>query len=104
VRLRIGLLIALVAVVIASATATASPITIPPGLAPGSTYFLAFVTGDERDATSSNILDYNAFVTKAAYDEPALLASAWDDMEGHWIHRISQCGLKHRHRCDYTGL
>ena len=73
-RLRIGLLIALVAVVIASATATASPITIPPGLAPGSTYFLAFVTGDERDATSSNILDYNAFVTKAAYDEPALLA------------------------------
>lgn len=59
--------------------ATATPITIPPSLAPGSTYFLAFVTAGSRDATSSNIADYDAFVTTEALMDPALaaLSTSW---------------------------
>ena len=37
------------------------PITIPAGLAPGSIYYLAFVTAGTTTALSSNITDYNAF-------------------------------------------
>jgi hypothetical protein len=43
--------------------ANATPITIPSGLAPGSTYFLTFVTADTHDALSSDISTYDAFVT-----------------------------------------
>ncbi|HEV3312785.1 MAG TPA: PEP-CTERM sorting domain-containing protein [Chloroflexota bacterium] len=52
-----------------------TPITIPPSLAPGSTYFLAFVTQDNHQtATSSNIADYDAFVTAQANLDPTLAA------------------------------
>ncbi len=53
---------------------SAAPITVPSGLNPGEQYRLAFVTSTTRDATSSNIADYNAFVTTAANSEPLLLA------------------------------
>jgi hypothetical protein len=41
-------------------------ITVPPGLNPGDTYRLVFVTSTTRDATSSNIADYNSFVSGVA--------------------------------------
>lgn len=54
--------------------ASAAPITIPTGLNPGDTYFLAFVTAGTRDATNPDILAYDAFVTSQANLEPTLLA------------------------------
>lgn len=54
--------------------AGAAPITVPAGLAPGDTYRLVFVTSTSRDATSSNINDYNAFVSSVAASVPELLA------------------------------
>ena len=51
---------------------------IPPiGLAPGMQYQLIFVTRDGRDATSSNIADYNAFVTAQAALNPLLPLTTW---------------------------
>ena len=38
----------------------------PPGVAPGDPFRLIFVTSTNRDATSSNIDDYNRFVIDAA--------------------------------------
>ena len=42
------------------------PIPVPAGLSPGDTYHLVFVTSTTRDATSTNIDDYNDFVQAAA--------------------------------------
>ena len=44
-------------------TAQAAIITIPTDLSPGDQYRLVFVTESLRDANSSNIADYNQFVT-----------------------------------------
>ena len=55
-------------------SAFAGPITVPTGLSPGDQYRLAFVTSTSRDATSSNIADYNTFVTTDANSVPALAA------------------------------
>ena len=71
---------AVVAIVLASATTSqAQPITIPSGLNPGDSYRLAFVTSTTRDATSSNIVDYDALVTAAASSvgELASLGTTW---------------------------
>lgn len=55
------------ALVLGQATgAHAAAITVPAGLNPGDNYRLVFVTSTTRNATSSNIADYNAFVTSAA--------------------------------------
>lgn len=54
--------------------AAAGPITVPTSLSSGDQYRLAFVTNYGRTATSSNIDDYNDFVTDAANDVPELLA------------------------------
>jgi hypothetical protein len=59
---------------LAPLAASAAPITVPTGLNPGDQYRLAFVTSTTRDATSSNIADYNAFVTTAANSVPELAA------------------------------
>jgi hypothetical protein len=40
--------------------------TVPPGLNPGDTYRLVFVTSTTRDAASANIADYNTHVSAAA--------------------------------------
>jgi hypothetical protein len=48
--------------------------TIPPGLSPGDQYHLIFLTSGTRDATSSNIADYDAFVTDQANLSPVLAA------------------------------
>ena len=60
-------------------SAQATPVTAPTGLNPGDTYRLVFVTSTTRDAQSSDIADYNAFVTAAANTSPLLaaLGSTW---------------------------
>ncbi len=59
---------------VAPLISSAAPITVPTDLNPGDTYRLVFVTSTERDAMSSDIADYNAFVTAAANSVPELLA------------------------------
>jgi hypothetical protein len=60
---------------ISVSSAAAGPITtLPPDLAPGSTYFLVFVTRGETLATSSDISTYDAFVTEQANLNPELAA------------------------------
>ena len=68
------------ALVLLAGTAFAGPIfTQPAVLAPGDQYRLVFVTSTTRDATSSNIGDYNTFVTNAAaaVTELAALGTTW---------------------------
>jgi len=67
-------LLVAIALISAVSEGRAAPITVPTGLNPGDQYRLAFVTSTTRDATSSNIADYNAFVTSAANAVPELLA------------------------------
>ncbi len=55
-------------------SAKAAIFTIPFELDPGDQYRLAFVTSTTRDATSSSIGVYNAFVTAAANSQGALAA------------------------------
>jgi hypothetical protein len=50
-----------------SASQVSAAIIPPPGLNPGDHYRLVFVTEGSRDATSSNIDDYNQFVTDEAH-------------------------------------
>jgi hypothetical protein len=45
-----------------------APIITPPDLEPGTPYRLIFVTAGTRNATSSDISDYNTFVTQQAGD------------------------------------
>ena len=51
------------ATLVTASAAQAALVVVPPGLAPGTQYRLVFVTSGTRDATSSNINDYNTFVT-----------------------------------------
>jgi len=59
--------------------AVAAPITTPGDLVNGQQYRLAFVTSTRRDALSTDIADYNAFVTAAANSQAALtsLGTMW---------------------------
>jgi hypothetical protein len=57
-----------------AADASAAPITVPTDLNPGDQYRLAFETSTRRDASSSNIADYNAFVSAVANTVPELVA------------------------------
>ncbi len=52
-------------------------VALPVGLPPGSQYQVLFVTQGTRDATSSSINDYNAFVTAEAALNPLLPAIGW---------------------------
>ena len=53
-------------VVLGLVTSAAGAIIVPTGLNPGDKYHLAFVTSGTRDATSTSIADYNAFVQSLA--------------------------------------
>ena len=57
------------------------PVTIfiPTGLSPGDMYRIAFVTSNARNAASTNIADYNLFVSNAANTirELAALGTTW---------------------------
>jgi len=59
--------------------AAAAPITVPAGLHSGDHYRLAFVTGTDTPATSSDIAYYNTFVTSAAdsVSQLAALGTTW---------------------------
>ena len=59
---------------LAPLAALAAPITVPTDLNVGDKYRLAFVTSTTRDATSSNIADYNSFVAAVAAGQPELAA------------------------------
>jgi hypothetical protein len=74
-----GLSLALAAMAMTAPSALSAPITLPTGLNPGDQYRLAFVTSTTRDATSTNIADYNSFVTAAANTqaELAALGTTW---------------------------
>lgn len=52
----------------------AALVTLPTSLNPGDSYRLAFVTSTTRNAASTQIADYNAFVLAAANNVPALVA------------------------------
>ena len=73
--------IILVALVILTTTSSASaaPITVPTDLNVGDSYRLAFVTSTTRTATSSNIANYNSFVSGVAntVTELAALGTTW---------------------------
>lgn len=58
----------------ASSESLAFATTVPTGLNPWDEYRLVFVSSTKRDATSSDIADYNAFVTALADAVPELLA------------------------------
>jgi len=68
------ILLASLLTLFSASLASATPITVPSGLAPGATYYLVFVTAGARDATSTNIADYDGFVTAQASLDPSLLA------------------------------
>lgn len=72
-RLSMALLPFVLTLGVASA-AQAAPVTQPSGLLFGETYRLAFVTSTTSNSTSSNIADYNAFVTAVANSVPELAA------------------------------
>lgn len=57
----------------------AAVVTVPAGLNPGDEYRLAFITSTTRNASSTNIADYNAFVTGVANTQVDLvsLGTAW---------------------------
>lgn len=72
-----GLAVGLVALIVCAlgvGSADAAPITVPSGLEAGDSYRLAFVTSGIRDAQSTDVADYNAFVTAAANSVVELLA------------------------------
>lgn len=66
--------VAFLGLVLGATFADAAAITLPPGLSPGATYRLVFVTAGTRDALSTNIADYNSFVTTQANLNADLLA------------------------------
>jgi hypothetical protein len=76
---RHSLALVLVAPLLAlAAESRAVPITVPTSLNPGDQYRLAFVTSTTRNATSTNIADYNAFVDGVAELIPQLAALGQD--------------------------
>ena len=65
--------VALATLVTASAV-QAALVVVPPGLNPGDQYRLVFVTDGKRDATSTDINDYNTFVTNQVTGSPLATA------------------------------
>lgn len=68
---------AIASLVLSAPLSLAAPITTPTLLPPGAHYRLAFVTAGVHDALSSNIADYDAFVTAEARTEAALGSISW---------------------------
>ncbi len=67
-------LLALFLCALGASSVNASVIVIPTGLNPNEEYRLAFVTSGVRDAQSTDIADYNTFVSAAANAIPELAA------------------------------
>jgi hypothetical protein len=75
----VGFFLAVAAMGLTATSALSAPITVPTSLAIGDQYRLVFVTSTTGDATSSNIADYNAFVTAVANASAPLnaLGTTW---------------------------
>jgi hypothetical protein len=73
-KIRIILFAGLFLVLGSIAGVSAAIVTTPTDLVPGQSYRLAFVTSTTRDATSTNIGDYNKFVDDLADLQPDLVA------------------------------
>jgi len=88
-----GLLV--LAVVGIASRADAGIITVPPGLAPGSQYRLAFVTADTYNAESSSISTYNDEVNAEADAVAALaaLGTTWLDIGSTEAVNLNVAGL-----------
>ncbi len=65
----------LLAIVLSAGIAEAAIYAVPPGLTEGQQYRLVFLTSEKRDATSTDIADYNTFVNGVAKSESSLLKS-----------------------------
>ena len=76
VRTNRRLAVLLIACAAATTSLTAHAAVIPAGLNPGDSYYLAFVTHDNRDATSSSIAVYDQFVTDQAAMNSALTGTS----------------------------
>src|SRR5262245_5574605 len=66
------LCIASLLILLSLATKSVAEVFQPPGLNPGDTYQLIFVTAGSRDAQSPDIADYHAFVQAQAELNPSL--------------------------------
>ncbi len=66
----------LVAFAVAPLASSAALVTVPTDLSPGDQYRLVFTTHTNTDASSTDIADYNAYVTAEANTIPELLALA----------------------------
>lgn len=73
-QIRNVLVLSAVFVYLSVAECQATLVTLPTSLNPGDSYRLAFITSTTRDAASTQIADYNAFVQAAANNMPALVA------------------------------
>jgi len=72
------LLTAISIAILTAGNSHAALILQPSGLNPGDQYRLVFVTSTERDATSTDIVDYNTFVQAAADASPlSALGQSW---------------------------
>ena len=72
---QLGIVSGVVLATLATASAAqAALVVVPPGLAVGAQYRLVFVTDGIRDATSTNIDDYNNFVTNEVTGSPLATA------------------------------
>jgi hypothetical protein len=72
--LRSGILLVVAIVSSQALVSRAAVVTVPAGLSPGDEYRLVFLTSTMRDAESSVLADYNAFVLSAALSVPELAA------------------------------
>ncbi|WP_044035277.1 hypothetical protein, partial [Microcystis aeruginosa] len=74
-KLQLGIVCAGVALAtLGTGAAQAALVVVPTGLNPGDQYRLVFVTDGTRDATSTNIDDYNNFVTNEVTGSPLATA------------------------------
>jgi hypothetical protein len=74
-RISLGIaMLMMAAIAFAPAAKATAILTVPPGLNPGDQYRIVFVTSTTRDATSTDIADYNNFVNTAANAPGSLLA------------------------------
>ena len=74
-----GISAAMVAVILLATVAEAAIVTLPTGVGPGERYRLVFFTSTSSQAVSTDIADYNAFVSGAAAADTALnaLGTTW---------------------------
>ena len=89
--------LAAAACLLVQSAAQGAIITQPTGLSPGDQYRLVFLTSTARDATSTDIADYNTFVTGVATAVPQL-----DDLGTTWTAIASTAAVDARDNTSTT--